>query len=678
MHFRLFTLLLVLLGFCSTVLAQNPDEEVNIRDIVESVSEVLPDDYDMIELVDALTRLRKHPIDLNTATADDLKRIIFLSPLQISNFITYRKDNGRVENILELQVIDGFDTNLVQNLLPFVTVNTANEYEKLTFKNALKNSDNDLIMRYASLLEQQKGFTDLPQNRYLGSPSRFLGRYRYYFGNILSAALTVEKDAGEKFFGKPTDFISGNITLAKLGKISKLIVGDYSLQFGQGLTMWAGFSFGKGPDVTSVVKKDMGLRPYTSANEYSFLRGTAATVLLSTHLKVTPFVSFRKLDANQLVDANGELVQSTINQSGLHRTPSEIKNKATLGQQVYGAVLEYTKQELAIGFIGFQTKFSNKFITKDAVYDQFSFTGKSLINTGVYSNYTYRNVYLYGEAGYSLNGSLAYTGGALISLSPIVSMAVAYRNYPKNYTNFFNQAMAESSEATNEKGLYTGLNIIPNKRWAFSFYGDYFKFPWLKYRVDAPSGGYELFAQAIFSPKKTLKFIARFKSESKQQNTDEPVLINYLDDVKKEGYRFDVNWQLNKRFSFQNRLECSQYRKGNNNSEFGYLIYQDASYSPMFSKITGNIRLAYFNTPSYNSRIYAYEDDVLYSFAFGMYNGKGLRSYLNIKYKLAKKLSIWLRYALFSYQDVQTVGNYLDEIQGNKKSEIKTLIRYQF
>jgi len=277
-----------------------------------------------------------------------------------------------------------------------------------------------------------------------------------------------------------------------------------------------------------------------------------------------------------------------------------------------------------------------------------------------------------------LNSGFAIVNGALISLSPIVSAAITYRDYAKNYHNFFNQGLAEASESVNEKGLYTGLNITPNKKWAFSFYGDYFKFPWLKFRVDAPSKGYEILSQAIYTPSKTFKILARFKTENKQQNTDLEVPINFLDDVKKENYRFEVFWQLNKKWSFQNRAEVSQYKKGDANREFGYLIYQDVDYSPMFSKITGNLRVAYFNTPSYNSRIYAYEDDVLYSFVFGMYSGKGFRTYLNLKYNLAKQLNIWARYAMFIYKDIETVGTYLDEIQGNKKSEVKIQLRYQF
>lgn len=97
--------------------------------------------------------------------------------------------------------------------------------------------EHDLVIRFARTLETQKGFTDLPGNRYLGTPERFQTRYRYHYGSRVSAALTLDKDAGEKFISKPFDFVSGNIALFKIGRFKKIVVGDYNLQFGQGLTM---------------------------------------------------------------------------------------------------------------------------------------------------------------------------------------------------------------------------------------------------------------------------------------------------------------------------------------------------------------------------------------------------------------------------------------------------------
>lgn len=332
-----YALLLVLFPY--SLLAQNI-QEADIRDILESVAENLPDDYDMTELVDVLEKYRKHPINLNRTSVEELKTLVFLSPLQISNFFSHIKENGQLADVLELQSIKGFDIKTIQTLLPFVTLTNIAEYQQLSFKNLMHDGGNDLMMRFAQTLQKQRGYTDLPGNRYLGSPERFQMRYRYQYSSILSAAITLDKDAGEKFIGKPFDFYSGNIALFKLGKLKKLVIGDYTLQFGQGLTLWSGFSFGKGPDVTSVAKKDLGLRPYNSTNEYSFFRGSAATINLFKNIDLTPFVSFRNLDASQKLDSEGNLVQATINQTGLHRTPTEIKNKGVLAQRIFGTTIQ--------------------------------------------------------------------------------------------------------------------------------------------------------------------------------------------------------------------------------------------------------------------------------------------------------------------------------------------------
>ncbi|MFD0941433.1 helix-hairpin-helix domain-containing protein [Pedobacter boryungensis] len=658
------------------------NEDTFIKDLIESLAENLPDDYDLSELEDRLVFLKKHPINLNHTNPEELKGLIFLSPLQISNLFSHLKANGKLVDILELQSIPDFDVKTIERLLPFVTLKQSDLEDRITYRNLRNLGDNDLVMRFGRVLEKPKGFTDLPGSHYIGSQERLLIRYKYNFSNRISASLIFEKDAGEQFLRGTKQFLldyqSAHIALFNNGIFKKIIIGDYNMQFGQGLTLWSGFAFGKAPDVTSVAKKDVGLKPYTSSNEYSFFRGIATTITVAKHIDFTPFLSYRKLDASLNVNSVGDEVLSNTNETGLHRTTTEIKNKNSLDQQLFGGVIQYQKNNLTVGAVAYHSIYNKEFITGNEVYRYYNFTGKTLTNVGLHYNYTYKNIYFFGEAGKSLSGGLAYVNGALVSLSSKVSAVILHRNYDSNYHNFFNQATAEASEAINEKGFYAGLNITPVKAWTIAVYADYFKFPWLKFRVDAPSDGYEVLGQITFTPTKTFKAVLRYKSELKQQNTDLEVPINYLDDVKKESYRGDVNWRFNKSFSFQNRLEVSQFKKGSAKPEFGYLIYQDINYSPLFSKISGNLRLAYFNTPTFNSRIYAYEDDVLYNFTFGMYNGKGFRTYVNLKYKLIKRVDIWAKYAMFHYNKVETVGTGLDEIIGNKKTDIKLQLRYQF
>lgn len=664
-----------------TANAQTQEDQL-IKDLVESIAENLPEDYDLSELQDRLTYYRKHPINLNNTNAEELKTLAFISPLQISNLFEHIRKNGKLIDLLELQSIAEFDLQTIQRLMPFVTLDGTATVDKITFSNLAKYGSNDLIVRYGRVLEKTKGYTDLPGSRYLGTPDRYLVRYRYTYSNRISASLVFEKDAGEHFFSgpkqNPFDFMSGHIAILNTGKFKKIVLGDYTMQFGQALTLWSGFAFGKSPDVTGVVKRDVGLRPYTSANEFSFLRGVATTVAITNQIDFTPFISHRKLDASLGINADGERTVTTINETGLHRTQAEINNKNSTEQTVYGGVLQYRTSALTIGAVAYHTSFNRLFVPGSSLYQQYNFTGKKLTNAGIHYSYTFKNFYFFGEFGKALDAGLAYVNGALVSLSSTVSAVVLHRNYQKNYHNFFNQATAEASDAFNEKGLYAGLNINPSKVWSIQLYGDYFKFPWLRFRVDAPSDGYEFLGQVSYTPTKTLRATLRFKSELKQQNTNLTVPFNYLDNVKRENYRAEVKWALGKSFGFQNRIEVVQFKKGDANSEFGYLAYQDVSYSPLSSRISGNIRIAYFNTASYDSRIYAYEDDVLYNFTFGLYNGKGLRGYANLKYKLAKRLDIWGRYALYNYDNVETVGSGLDEITGKMKSEMRMQLRYQF
>ncbi|WP_316825259.1 helix-hairpin-helix domain-containing protein [Pedobacter miscanthi] len=136
MRARILMIAFVMMGFIANA-QENNETEIDIRDILESVTESLPDDYDMTELVDVLMRYRKHPIDLNHTSPEELKSMVFLSPLQISNFFAYVKENGQFVDPLELQGIDGFDVKTVQNLLPFVAVNVQPEYQQLSFKTLL-------------------------------------------------------------------------------------------------------------------------------------------------------------------------------------------------------------------------------------------------------------------------------------------------------------------------------------------------------------------------------------------------------------------------------------------------------------------------------------------------------------------------------------------------------------
>src|SRR5690606_33358426 len=104
----------------------------------------------------------------------------------------------------------------------------------------------------------------------------------------------------------------------------------------------------------------------------------------------------------------------------------------------------------------------------------------------------------------------------------------------------------------------------------------------------------------------------------------------------------------------------------------------DVLFSSLKSRFSANTRFAIFDTQGFNSRIYAYENDVLVSFSAPRFQNRGIRCYLNGKLKVGKNTDLWLRYAVTRYINVNEIGSGLDKIEGNKKSEVRAQLRFQF
>jgi hypothetical protein len=676
----LFFMLIISFFMHLEAICQDESSEI-IDQILELVSRDPSEELDYSDLVERLNFYKLNPMDLNRASAEQLKELLFLSPLQINAILNHRTLNGPFMDELELQSVGSLENEVISLLLNFVKVGIPSPLQNLSAKKIIERGNHDLIFRMGQLIQRQAGFLSADAFKapnYLGSPLKLLTRYRFNYANTLAVSLNMEKDAGEPFLdrnkNKGFDFYSGSISYRGEGAIKKLVLGDYALQFGQGLTMWAGSGFGKGAGITTIAKQDFGLKPYSSVNEASFLRGAAATFSFKK-ISFTSFISKKKSDAS-LGNENTEI--GALNISGLHRTPTEIDNKNRLSSTIYGANIQYNRRSLNLGITSYQTNFNIPFGAGKSLYEQYEYRGNSLLNLGFHYDYTLKNTYFFGEMAHSLKSGYAFINGLMTSLSPRVSLVLLHRKYAKNYHSFFNQSVSEASNAVNENGFYAAMSLKFNSKWDFFIYSDYFKFPWLKFRVDAPSSGYEMLAQLNYKMNKKFKISARFKQQLREENRGDLNDSFGLEAVDKQNYRIELIYVLDDRFTLRNRAEVLRYQKGFLNHEMGFLLYQDLIYKPLSSKLSGNLRFGIFDTESFNSRIYAYENDVLYSYSVPAYQGRGTRFYVNVRYTFFRGLDLWLRYANTSYSGQESVGSGNDQIIGNNKSDVRLQMRFQF
>jgi len=278
----------------------------------------------------------------------------------------------------------------------------------------------------------------------------------------------------------------------------------------------------------------------------------------------------------------------------------------------------------------------------------------------------------------SENGGTAWLAGMQASLSPRLTVSVFYRDYGVKYQNLYSNALGEGSHNQNEKGLYAGALLRLHKNWSLSGYVDRFDFSWLRYRVDAPSKGSEYLGQLNYSPSSKLELYFRYRYEQKKINSDTEDPIPKLDRTQKESFRLHASYFVSPSVILKNRIEFLKYREGSNPYGNGFLIYQDVMIRPPEKPYDITFRYAIFDTDSYDERIYAYENDVLYAFSIPAYNYKGSRFYLLLKYEVTGWMDCWLRFAQTVYSDRKTIGTGLNEIGGNTRSEVKAQVRIKF
>jgi len=654
----------------------NVEQQLENATAVNADAEIEDDSW-----LQQMERFVKEPIDLNEAGEAIFKELHVLTPIQIQQLLSYRKLCGAFISIYELQAVPGWDIAVIKKISPFIAVSDHTSTLRLLNTRAGRG-DHSLLVRLSQTLERSKGYRpdSSAKNFYPGSPQKIFVRYTYHFKNLLQWGLLAEKDAGEQFFkGKQKlgfDFYSAHIFLQNFGNIRSLALGDFTVNLGQGLIQWQSLAFKKGSDVVAIKREGSILRPYHSAGEVNFHRGIGLT-LEKKRWQATAFVSYKKIDANFVNDTlqSQDAFVSSLQTSGYHRTQTEEDDKGAQHQLVFGGNLSYRHKRLQIGVNGIHYRFNLAVQKSPDPYNLHALSGKTFGNYSIDYSYTFKNMHFFGEAAITGNFDRALLGGLIISVSSFADMALLYRNISPAYQTLYANAFTENSSPVNEKGFYAGLSIRPVDPLRIDAYVDVFKFPWLKYRVDEPSSGADLLIQASYKPNKQLEIYSRYHSGKKAINAEGATLHMVAPQASRD-WRAQVNFKVNNTMTLRNRTELLWV--GTGEPEQGFLTSFDLVYKPPLKSYSGNLRIQYFETGGYDSRLYAYENDVLYSFSIPVFYDKGYRYYVNINYDIKKNLSLWLRWSQTIYPGKNVIGSGLDEIQGNTKTEVRVQALYNF
>lgn len=171
----------------------------------------------------------------------------------------------------------------------------------------------------------------------------------------------------------------------------------------------------------------------------------------------------------------------------------------------------------------------------------------------------------------------------------------------------------------------------------------------------------------------------RFRHRTKFENSDVDNAYDYLVPYVQYNYRYNLSAQLTPEIKFKTRIEYTYVDKTDSPDETGIAFVQDLIYKKLKFPFTFTLRYALFDTKGYDSRVYVYENDVLYSYSVPALYYKGQRAYFLVNWDITRNVEIWVRVARTVY-DNQTVisEGSMNEIDANHKTELKLQLRLKF
>ncbi len=662
--------------------------DLNTFNSMENLFENSLEETEDSKLLDNVEYLKDNPIDLNTATLEDLEDIPFMTSIIAKKILKYREAN-RFKSKRELLKIDGITEEYYEKIKVFVVaknsktdyVKDESGYVKKESTTRSSNLFNNFDIRFRSRVQQdlqtRAGFDN---GQYPGSKQKVYNRLTALYNGRdyqIGGNATIEKDAGETNFA---DFSSAYVELKNWKFVKKAVIGDYGLSFGQGLGLRTSLAYSKGSDAVDVIKKDdHSIQSYKSTNEVQFFRG-AATNLSFKNYDIFLFYSNNYFDAS---------VDTTLNEissfyfDGYHRTLSEQNRQNTGREKFAGGRIFADYDFLRLGVTYWNASYTKDIKPDDSTRLLYNFAGNSAHMLSVDYDFVYRNVNVFGELAKSQANSVAGLGAVQVSLDRFAEFILLYRNYPENFAPVHSFGFGENNGNTsNENGFYAGLTLKPLKGLEVNTYFDQFKFPYRTYFNPAPTTGNDFLLTSQYKVNKSL--LVYFKYRNKNKEESRTILDEFGRDIKKidnrnqmnfrAGFDYDISKSVRTRTRYEYVMVKYDEYGGNNK---GYLFYSDVRASLM-KNFSLSTRFVMFRTEDYDSRIYEFEEDLKGVMSnVGLY-GNGTRWYLMAVYRPLPYAEITAKYSATYLDGVKTIGSGNDLIQGNVNNRINLGIEISF
>ena len=630
------------------------------------------------EMFDVLCQLEEQPLNINSASREQLEQIPFLNAQQVEDIQAYIYQYGAMKSLGELAMIGSIDYFTRRLLSYFIVAAEPEHKEPLRWSDLQKNGRHEAMLTMRVPFYERRG----DKEGYLGDRYAHTLRYRFQYRDRVSAGLIADQEAGEPFFNKHNrqgyDFYSFYINVKRLGPVKQLTVGRYRIASGMGLVLNNDFGYGKLSALNSLGNHGDQIRPHASRFDRDYLQGAAVTVEACKGLDLTAFVSYRGIDATLTSDERGV---ATILRTGYHRTLTEINKKNNVNELLTGGMVNYRLGGWNFGATATYDAFDLPLLPDRSVsYRKNAPEGKSFFHIGAHYGYTGHRIMFSGETATSDNGGIATVNTVTYQPSWALSLIALQRYYAPRYCSLHANSYSEGSNVQNENGIMAGVKWQPAQQWQLLAYTDYVYFPEPTYMSTRRSShAWDNLFQAAYHGTR-FNASARYRIRYRQRDFSEYNTATKQNEVKGLTYQTVHRWRLTAGYgtaTWKSMTQADMTLSQFHGNRFGWMVSETFSATPC-RWLHLDASAGYFHTDDYESRIYTYDTGMLYQYTFSSYDGEGIRYSVMARADISNRLLFIARLQTVNYFDRSVIGSGLQAIDHSSRTDLQLQLRWKF
>jgi hypothetical protein len=651
---RIVAILLVL----SMILMTDPGAAVvgQVEFEEDEAETVFPGAVDKEELAD----LKDYPLDLNTVSFDQLLKLPLIDSRLARAIIIYREQRGFTD-VEEVKDVPGMSNEIFEGIAPYVRV------EPKGIPVALHGD-----FRWRIKLDKPDSEAYFDADPKFQNTAYLYNRTRLRYGSHYEAGWVLRHGGAQSDSGSEPTINFHNLWKYYLTKYwfvmqdvhstDKIVIGDYKLQYNQGLI----FYYPLATELTRPVKieakgiaEDGGTAPNT------YFRGLAIRKRVE-QFDFDFFYSNKKLDAS--LNPDGTVKESLIAiraNMGYVTSDKELERNNKLTEKLIGGRVAYNfLRDSQIGFIGYESKYSPR-INPPEEKGYYLFRGNRNRIFGFDFDTRYRKLNLCAEYAKCVGYGEAWLIQPMLKLSRFTLWTSIYKYDPDYYSEHSSATtiVGRRDEGWNENGIFLGGKYEDRER-EVQIYFRPVGHPWREDNL-MPTTDKEFWFDVKQRVSRKLELYFRKWDhwyDKKVENKD------LYQSWKKT--RVQVTWNPDGRVRFRVRWD------GRKNSIYelkqvdrGYLIFGDLKYSPTVKlKLEG--RVIFFEA---DPGVALSEIEFLWPMGLTPFHwwtyGKGVRYYLMVTQGITKNTSLWMKYGNTHYYNDYGIS------RPENKEELDRIIR---